>query len=401
MVEDDIKILATSPSAGQLRRGLRSEVAKLLSQIDVPEFQDAYELMSEEIFIKGARDTKFCSFVTGSAENKESLAGLHAKKVIILVDEASAVSQDIYDTLVGNLTTTGSSMVQTTNPVRPSGPFYNLFNDSDAGQNWHKITLTAFGIPWISDTWIQMIEDEYGKDSDFYRMRVLGEFPKAAASTFIPGDIIDEALGNTLKHMEYVHYPIVIGVDVARFGDDETVFVLRQGPKILDIQQYKGLDAMEVVAELVEYQQKHHAAAIFVDGIGIGAGVVDRCKELNRQGHNLPVRDVVVSTKAYDDKTYSNLRSECWGKMRDWIRGGADIPKGNKDLEKQLRGMQYGFNNRMQIQLMTKKDIKSKLLMPSPDIGDALSLTFAGEVFAVKNGHVSKRNIRRPDILWA
>lgn len=396
LVHDDIKIIATSPSAGQLQRGLKAEITKLLSKIKISEFRDSYVMMAEELHIKGAKGIRFCSFVTGSAENKESLAGVHAKRVIVIVDEASAIAQEIYDTLVGNMTTPGSSIIQTSNPVRPDGPFFNIFNNPDAGRNWELVTLTAFNVPHIDPKWIEQVRDEYGEDSDFYRMRVLGEFPRASDESFIPVDIIEDAAQHFLKTAEYINYPIVGGVDIARFGNDETVFITRQGPKLLDVTRMKGLDTMEVVAELKDYYLKHHHVSLFVDGIGVGSGVVDRSKELQ-----LPVVEVVVSANPKDGKTYSNLRSELWGNMRDWLKNGADIPQGERDLQEQLGSMRYGYNSKMQIQLMSKRDIKKKLQKDSPDIADALALTFAGDVFSTRKTLVQSRPIMKRNILWA
>lgn len=394
-VEDDIKIVATSPSAGQLNRGLRAEIAKLLSNIEDPFIREQFVLMSERVHIKGAKDVQFCDFVTGSAENKESLAGVHAKKVIIIVDEASAIQQDIFDTLIGNLTTAGSSMIQTSNPVRSSGPFKGLWDQKKEECMWDLHTFTALESAHVSRKWVLEQKAMYGEDSDFYRMRVLGEFPRAAESSFINSNDIQEAIERTIPISEYRHYPVLVGADIARFGDDKTIFVTRQGPKILDITIYSKLDTMTIASELVLYARAQKADRVLVDGIGVGAGVVDRCRQLG-----LSVKDVIVSSSPSNPKIYSNLRSECWGGLRDWLRNGADIPN-NPDLKKQLEGMQYGYNNKMQIQLMTKKDIKSKLGLDSPDIPDAISLTFAEDVFKINNAGFQARPVHNRPVLWA
>jgi len=396
-IYSDIKIIATSPSAGQLDRGLIAEVAKLINNIEDEEIRDMFVLMSDNVHIKGARKLQFCSFVTASAENKENLAGVHAEdKVIVIIDEASAISQDIYDTLVGNLTTKGCSMIQTSNPVRSSGPFKNLWDLPPEECIWNLHTFTAANSAHVSPRWVDMIRTEYGEDSDFYRMRVMGEFPRASSSTFIGNDIILAAMENLVPPSVYRNYPILVGADIARFGDDLTVFVVRQGPKILDIRTYSKLDTMQIASELLLYAREMRADKVFVDGIGVGAGVVDRCRQLG-----LNVVDVVVAARPSNPKEYSNLRSECWGNMRDWLRNGADIPKDNRKLRRQLESMQYSYNNKMQIQLMTKKDIKSKLGLESTDIPDAISLTFAEEVYKTNNIGFQVRQIDQADVLWA
>lgn len=391
--QPDCKIIATSPSAGQLERGLRSELEKIHNLME-PDFKDLFELMSDVIYVKGKKKTQFCSLVTGSASNKESLAGVHADKVLIVVDEASAISEEIYDTLVGNLTTAGSSLVQTSNPVRSSGPFYNLWANPENMKIWTLLTFTAFDAPRVADSWIELVKAEYGDDSDFYRMRVLGEFPKASSESFIRTADAEEAIKHISLPGEYKHFPKVMGVDVARFGDDATVFVLRQGPKILDIEKIRGLDTMEVSARVVEYYHLHQPSTIYIDAIGIGAGVFDRCKELK-----LPVVDVIVSSKPNDPKRYSNLRSELWGLMREWLKNGADIPN-DLELKNQLISMQYGYNSKMQIQLMSKRDLKKKLGLESPDIPDAISLTMAASTFTYSPRRAGIRKVVKSKFLW-
>ena len=394
LTQNDIKIVATAPSAGQLQRGLRSEIEKLVRRMPV-EYQSFFKLTQDRVAIVGHEGVRFCSLVTGSAENKESLAGVHADKVIIIVDESSSISQDIYDTLVGNLTTPGSSMIQTSNPVRPTGPFASLWSNPENKKIWKLLTFTAFDSPNVSPEWIDLVKAEYGEDSDFYRMRVLGKFPRASSEAFISMDDIEEATQKTAHLGEYRHFSKVIGCDVARFGDDQSIFILRQGPKILDIVKHKGLDTMELTAKLAEYQHMHNASQIYVDAIGIGAGVYDRAKELH-----LPVVDVVVSSKPTDPKRYSNLRSELWGLMRDWLKNGADIPN-DLETKEQLGSMQYGYNNKMQIQLLSKRDMKKRLKLPSPDIADAIALTFAANTFVYSQRTRMKRRVKKNNYLWA
>lgn len=393
ITQEDIKIIATSPSAGQLSRGLRSELGKLHRQM-LPEFQSLYRLTQEKIMVVGHDDVRYCSLVTGSAENKESLAGVHAKKVIILVDESSSISQEIYDTLIGNLTTDGSSLIQTSNPVRPTGPFANLWRNPENKKIWKLLTFTAFDSPNVSPEWIELVKTEYGEDSDFYRMRVLGKFPRASSETFISSHEIEAASSHVAPLTDYRHHAKVIGVDVARFGDDSSIFVLRQGSKVLDIKKFNGVDTMELTAHLCEYQHMHQASSLFIDAIGVGAGVFDRAKELG-----LPAVDVVVSSKPSDPKRYCNLRSELWGLMRDWLKNDADIPQ-DLELKEQLGSMQYGYNGKMQIQLLSKRDMKKRLKLQSPDIADALALTFAASTFAYAPRSRMKRKIKRTNYLW-
>ena len=392
LTEENINILATSPSAGQLERGLRSELGKLHGMMIEP-FSTFFELQRDKVFIKGKKDTHFCSLVTGSAENEESLAGFHADKVIIIVDEASGIAQAVHNILKGNLTTDGSSMVQVSNPQRPSGPFYSLFNTQN--KHYKLITLDAFHSPLISKQWIQEIEEEYGTTSDFYKVRVLGEFPSAAEETFIPSDIVEAAIANRLTFPDYHMYPVICGVDVARFGGDMSIFIQRQGPKILDIQKYSGLDTMEVAAELQEYYRRNpKISSIYIDDVGLSAGTFDRAKQLG-----LPVVGVNVGLKSTIPTAFYNLRAQLYQELKDWLRNNADIPA-DKELEQQLTSLQYGFNDRTQLQIMTKKMMKKKLGLPSPDIVDALVFTFMHNIFGSQLRNSAPRVVSKANYLW-
>ncbi len=391
LTEKDVKIVATSPSAGQLARGLRAEIGKMHRRIKEP-LRSFYRLTQEKIVVEDDKRENVCSLVTGSAENKESLAGVHAEKVLILVDEASSLEQEIYDTLVGNLTTAGS-MILTSNPVRSSGAFYDLFTNERVGEKWKLLTFTAFDSPMVSEKWIDMIEASYGKDSDFYKMRVLGEFAIASDAQFIPADIVDNSIANNLALSEYHYHLKSLGVDCARFGDDKTVLVYRQGRKVIDIISYSNLDTMEIAQKVAEFNLINKPDVIFIDGIGIGAGVVDRCKQLN-----LPIRDVIVSQKSTDPLQYFNLRSQLWGKMKEWLANGSDIPS-HIDLRNELIAMQYGFNLKLQIQLMSKKDLK-KTGVPSPDHADALALTFYDDTLNSGRRRTTPRKIRKTNYCW-
>jgi len=149
---------------------------------------------------------------------------------------------------------------------------------------------------------------------------------------------------------------------------------------------------------VAEYAAIHSPSKIFVDSIGVGAGTYDRCKQLK-----LPVAEVIVSNKSSEPNVYCNLRAQVWGKMRDWLNNGADIPTYSRDrdsnLASQLTNMQFFYNSKMQLQLMSKKDLK-KLGYESPDIADSLSLTFADAVYEGKSRHFTKRPIKTARFMW-
>ena len=390
---EDCRILITSPSYQQLSRVFHSEILKWKAKMPEPFRSDFFEVTRDRINIKG-KPYQMANLVTASADNEESLQGGHSENYIILADEASAIEEPIFDVLQGTLGTgSGGRFIMTANPIRNSGRFYEIF--SRQPKAWTTMTLSAFESGQIKPEWIEEMEDFYGADSDRYRVRVLAEFPRAGEEQFIPVDIVNDAMNRALPPSNYKGYPKICGVDVARFGSDLTVFTVRQGPKVLDITEHQGLDTTEVAGLLVDYFHKHKPENIFIDAIGIGAGVYDQAKRFG-----LPVHEVVVSMKSSDPKTYFNLRSQLWGQMRDWLHNGASIPMGATKLKSQLTAMTYSYNNKLQIQLANKKDLKKQGL-ESPDIPDALSLTFAPAVHGYNPAKKRARRVRRTNYVWA
>jgi hypothetical protein len=238
--------------------------------------------------------------------------------------------------------------------------------------------VDAREVSFTNKAQIQQWSDAYGDDSDFFRVRVKGVFPRVGATEFIPAYLVAQA--RVAEAMSNRFDPCVMGADIARFGDDETVIVLRKGRDARSIPalRLRGLDTMAVAARIVDAAQAYRCDAVFIDGGGVGGGVVDRCRQLR-----LDVFDIQFGSKPTNvdllarSERYANRRAEMWGALRAWLDTGAVAD--DDVLEEQLVGPTYGFNNRDEIQLERKEDMK-KRGVASPDWADALALTFAWPV---------------------
>ena len=194
--------------------------------------------------------------------------------------------------------------------------------------------------------------------------------------------------------------PFVMGVDVARFGDDRSVIVLRRGRDARSVSWIKltGADTMTVAAKVAEIAQQYRPDAIFIDGGGPGGGVVDRLRQLQHS-----VFDVQFGGKADHSHigqdgaiVYANKRAEMWGAMRAWLAGGM-IPD-DRELLADLTGVEYGYalrEGRDAIILEKKEDMKKRGLA-SPDLADALALTFAYPVAAQRPSLAAHRQAAPP-----
>lgn len=367
----DVKIPVTAPTAHQLEDIIWPEVAKWHSRMLDP-WRSAITIKNDKISMAGTPG--FAAARTGKKENPEALQGFHADKVIFLIDEASGIPEVVFEVGRGALTTDGSILVMAANPTRLTGYFYNSHHKNR--DLFDRIQFSCLDSPRVSRDYIKEIADEYGEDSDMYRVRVLGDFPHASEIQFIPADLVETAMGKHLREDEYDFAPKVIGVDVAMFGGDRSVIMLRQGLMSKLLFEIKGIEPEKLASVVAMYQDEYKADAVIVDSIGIGQAVVSALHLMNR---------TPIALNAAEKATLNNcmnMRAEIWYKMREWLKQGGSIAN-NSDLRDDLVGPEYGFNMKGKLVLEKKEDMKKRGL-PSTDLADALALTFGAQV--IKRG---------------
>ena len=306
-------------------------------------------------------------------ENSEAFAGLHAvnSTPFYIFDEASAIPDTIWEVAEGGTTDGEPMWFVFGNPTRNTGRFRECFGKERARWTTDQIDSRTCKLP--NKELIAEWEKSYGEDSDFFRVRVKGIFPRAGNSQFIPSDLVSQAAGRELHSTAYSFAPKVLGVDVARFGMAQTVFVLRQGLKVLGLWKYRGKDLMWTASRSIELSEEHKPDAVFIDDTGLGGGVTDRMRQLGYR----PVA-VNAGKTATNEERYYNKRVEMWGDMRDWLESGGCIPD-DMELRTDLEGPEYGFDAKQRLQLEKKEDMARRGLA-SPDCADALALTFAYKV---------------------
>jgi len=284
------------------------------------------------------------------------------------------------------------------NPVRSSGFFYDTHNRL-AG-DWVTMKVSCADSPRVSEAYIEEMKARYGEESNAYRIRVLGEFPKSDEDTVIPMELLDLAMNRDVEASPYA--PLVWGLDVARFGSDRSALCKRRGNAVTEpIKTWKNLDLMQltgaVVAEFEILPPSERPTEILVDSIGLGAGVVDRLRELN-----LPARGINVSESPAMGTTYRNLKAELWYKAKSWLeQRDCRLPK-DELLIAELATVRYSFTSNGKIQIEGKDEIRKRGLA-SPDKADAFCLTFAsdavigmmGSKASTKWSQPLKRNLSR------
>ena len=294
-------------------------------------------------------DAWFISAIPWSTERSEAFAGLHARDVLVIYDEASAIDDAIWEVSEGAMTTPGAIWVAVGNPTRNTGRFRECFGRFS--HRWITRQIDSRRSRFANQTQIGQWIEDYGEDSDFARVRVRGVFPRAGADQFIPGPVVDAARERETPGLG----PRVLGVDVARFGDDQSVLLMRNGARVEWVRRYRGLDLMQVAARVADAITEHRPDATMIDGVGVGGGVVDRVRQMGFR-----VNDVNAGGQALDDTRFANLRAEMWGKMREWLADRGDIPGTDTELAEDLSGPQYGFDIRNRFQLEKKQDMKAR-----------------------------------------
>ena len=209
-----------------------------------------------------------------------------------------------------------------------------------------------------------------------YRQEFLCDWQAASDDVLLPLDLVIEAMGRHLRQDEVAGLPVVLGVDVARYGDDRSSICVRQGLWCREMVAFQGLDNMTFAARVAQKIQDVSADAVFVDA-GRGEGVIDRLRQL---GHS--VIEVNFGGKPGNVR-YANKRSEMWDGIAEWLRAGGALPN-DADLRRDLSTPTYDFDAANRMRLEPKDKIKERGLR-SPDLGDALALTFAYPVVA--GGH--------------
>jgi hypothetical protein len=199
---------------------------------------------------------------------------------------------------------------------------------------------------------------------------VLGDFPEIGEDILITPSMIRAAQERELKPGPWS----VLGVDVARYGSDRTTFCLRRGPVARIVGDYAKQSTTETTGRVVAARREHRVDQIRVDGVGVGAGVVDQLLE---QGHD--VLDMQSGAAAADSEHFLNARAEWWWAVREWFEANdIDIDPDDEDLAAQLGTIRYRYTSRGQIVIESKDDMRKRGL-PSPDRADALMLTAAAE----------------------
>ena len=380
------KVLCTAPTQPQLKRALWPEVAKWMRHSRG--LERTFEWTQTRVSMRGQHHAEwFAEAKTARPQpgqsSVEALQGLHADNVLIIIDEASGVADQIMNAIDGCLTTKGTHVILAGNPVRRRGYFYRTISDArqrvENGGTWHVHFVSAEDSKHVDTRSLQRNINLYGKNSDYYRVKVLGLPPLADTQSLIsPEEIYDMHIRDPKGLDKGIS---VISCDPARYGPDESVMYVRKGWTIVERAEVHGMDGPAVAKVLMSLYEKHLTDFICIDSIGIGSSVYDQVKiALREYGKRTKLLEVVVGAAAYNKEKFHNLRAELF-----WMLSMLYVPRVALTLETdrlddELPQFTYGWNQMdTKIKLVSKDELR-KLLGRSPNDGDAFALCFFPDI---------------------
>lgn len=366
------QVLVTANTKNQLDGKTWRELSKWWNKA---KNKDWFDKTATKFFLKSAPDVWFCHAIPWSENKPDAFQGLHEKHVLVLFDEASGIPKPIWEAVEGAMTTEGARWVAFGNPVNNDGSFFECFHRFK--HRWNAVTVDSRTAAQADKEQIQKWLEDYGEDSDFFRIKVRGEFPRAGGNQLISHEEIQAC--REYKATGFESQPLIVGVDLARFGDDQSVIYPRRGRKILQAVKWRNMDGMYSASRIAEYDRDSGQNGIYlVDGGGIGGPIVDRLRQLIDSKR---IIEVNFGSSATKDTKYANKRAEMWGDLRDAMKSGIELPN-DTELIEELGQVRYKFDNQNRILLEKKEDMKARGLA-SPDCADALALTYSMPVTSV------------------
>ncbi len=345
-----------------------------------------------------------------STDEPVRFQGFHAENLLVVLDEACGVPEEIWDAIEGICVGTNNRVLAISNPLAPTGHFYSLFKSP----RWKTFTISALAHPnvragaeggdnparipgavtWeaVADrisAWCEPADDSEPetktvlwegaryRPNALFRIRVLGEFPESADDSLFMLSWLEAA---QQRHEQSAEEGLsssgvcVLAVDVARFGSDETVFAVRRGNRVTRLRFLHGLDTMEVAKRVQALALEERADIVTVDEVGVGAGVADRLREEGLAGLT-PINFGTRPHGLHQGEQFLNLRAQTYWTLRERFRSGQIAIPRDETLVSQLAGLRYGFTTTGQIQIESKDEMRRRGLS-SPDRADALALLF-------------------------
>jgi len=412
--------LITAPTARQVRFGLFKELRVAHRNAKIPlgghPITQHWELPSRtRVHSKdpeerkrrkaGSADWYVLGFTT-SESSPDSLAGLHAENMLVLVDEAGGIPSSQFEAIDGLVSSGNSRVLLIGNPLLVGTDFHRAFSDPRVN-SWR---ISAFDTPnffvfgitmediesgeWeakqgdaklpypglVRPSWVRMMLEKWGPSHPFFLARVLAQFPDNRPDALVTERLLAKGYKLDARKDPYPPAP-VLGVDVARGGSDQSCIYVKKGRVLRHVQTLRVPDLMVVTGHVIRAARKEKCKRVYVDMDGLGSGVVDRLKELDPSG--IQIVGITFGSRAWRPDDFANKKAEMYWQFRDLLeRDMLDLDPRDKELERQAREIKWGpsSSGKMKIKIEAKDATKERLGGDSPDEFDAAALTLCGDV---------------------
>lgn len=383
-------IIATSVSGDNLRDGLWKEMAKWYERDKTGLLKAMFDISATRITNKRYPKTWWMAArtwpKTGNAEEQaDTLAGVHEDNICFVLDESGSIPDAVMAAAEAALSScVEGHLLQAGNPTTLSGPLYRAATSEK--DLWWRIEITGdpddpLRSPRVKVEWANQQIQKYGRDHPFVLVNVFGKFPPQSLTSLIGPDEVRAAMKRWYRPYEIGNVPKVLGIDVARAGDDISVIAKRQGIQMSPLIRHRNVpDGITGASITNRVWNEFGADACFIDATGgLGYTWIDQLTVLGKSA--VPI---AFNGQAGQSDRYYNKRAEMYFSFVEWIKNGGALPpeelEGSRELMRALTETVYFFNkDKMQIE--DKEDIKAKLGF-SPDEADACCLTFAEKVTA-------------------
>jgi hypothetical protein len=301
------------------------------------------------------------------ADNPDAMRGVRLDGAVI--DEVAQIKPEVWEEIIQPALSDRMGWAWFIGTPKGINLFSELFFGANQREGWAAERYTVYETDALDPGEVARLRSAMSEAA--FAREYLCDFSAAGDDQVISLTDVEDAARKEHPVGSNDYAPRILGVDPARFGDDRSVIFPRQGLVALKPEVYRGMDNMDLASRVASYIERWEPDAVFVDA-GAGSGVIDRLRQL---GHD--VIEVNFGGKPISP-IYLNKRAEMWFEVRDWLKCGGAIPNDN-GLKQDLAGPIYWYDASNRIQLEPKADIKKRGL-PSPDLADALALTFAQPV---------------------
>lgn len=305
------------------------------------------------------------------ADKPDALRGTYWDGVVL--DEYAQIKPELWGEVIRPALADRKGFAYFIGTPKGQNQFYEIYQRAQRSEDWFTCLYRADESGVLDEAELKsMMEDMTDIE---IRQELYCDFTASASNVVIPIDLVTEAAHRLLQEKDVQGAPVILGVDIARYGDDRSTIFKRQGLWVDEPLVYKGLDTMDMAARVIDAIIRYKADMTFIDAGVMGAGVIDRIRQL---GYN-NISEVYFQGNALHEQRFENIRAEMYFKMLEWLKSGGAIPD-MPELKSELSIVEYKFSKRGKIILQPKEEIKEKI-GKSPDLADGLALTFARPVY--------------------